>query len=70
MPYISCPCGFRAETDDDFDFDKANAAYDAHGCQHHPAVKPKTGNEWAGTVSAVAFLAAVVLVCYIIAAVN
>lgn len=41
MAFISCPCGFRAETDDDFDLDRARAAFDEHGCQFHlPKVEP------------------------------
>lgn len=59
MPKIGCPCGFTAETDDDFDFDEARKAFDAHGCQHHPP-KVEAPQRWHESVGCM-FAALVIL---------
>jgi len=67
MAFISCPCGFRAETDDDFDLDKAQQAFDEHGCPNHaPKVEqPKRWHESVGAMfAALVFLLILTSPCW------
>lgn len=68
MSYITCPCGFRADTaDDQFDdMTDCLASFRAHGCQHHAAEVRKERSDWAGTVAFIALLVAVVAICAIL----
>lgn len=70
MSFIECPCGFRADTQDDEydDLTDCLTAYKAHGCEHHEPVRPAPSSEytWPGVarmlIGCIAF-AVVVWLC-------
>lgn len=71
MSHITCPCGFRADMSDD-EIDTPGdlmRAYRMHGCERHPA-EPQAPESrgWSGAAVSIAFLAAVVVVCYLLLA--
>lgn len=73
MSYITCPCGFRAEMGED-EIDTPGdlmRAYRMHGCERHAAeVQPTESRGWSGAAVSIAFLAAVVVICYLLTVVN
>lgn len=74
MAYITCPCGFRVDTNDDA-FETLSdwrAAFDAHGCDRHPPklVAPESPHSaWANVIGFIALLACLVIVCSLCSAV-
>lgn len=69
MSFITCPCGFRADMGDD-GIDAPGdlmRAYRMHGCERHPAeVQPTEDRGWSAAAVSIAFLVAVVLICYLV----
>ncbi len=68
MSYVTCPCGFRADTADDGfdDIGDCMRAFREHGGEHHaPETAPKNPS-WAGTLAFIAIVLAVVAICAIV----